>query len=176
MAKRDYYEVLGVSKSVDAAELKKAYRRLAMKYHPDRNADDDSAEAKFKEVKEAHDILSNTEKRAAYDQFGHAAFEGGMGGGGGGAGAGGFSDIFGDVFGDIFGGGGGGRQRQRRGSDLRYNLELSLEDAVRGTEVTSSVIRSRAITRVITITHVINSALVFIFISCRAVLIWVWAC
>ena len=147
MAKRDYYEVLGVSKSVDAAELKKAYRRLAMKYHPDRNADDDSAEAKFKEVKEAHDILSNTEKRAAYDQFGHAAFEGGMGGGGGGgggAGAGGFSDIFGDVFGDIFGGGGGGRQRQRRGSDLRYNLELSLEDAVRGTEVNITVPRMAA--------------------------------
>ena len=147
MAKRDYYEVLGVSKSVDAAELKKAYRRLAMKYHPDRNADDDSAEAKFKEVKEAHDILSNTEKRAAYDQFGHAAFEGGMGGGGGGgggAGAGGFSDIFGDVFGDIFGGGGGGRQRQRRGSGVRYNLELSLEDAVRGTEVNITVPRMAA--------------------------------
>ena len=133
MAKRDYYEVLGVSKSADAAELKKAYRRLAMKFHPDRNPDDKEAEAKFKEAKEAHDVLSDASKRSAYDQFGHAAFEGGMGGGGGaggfggGAGAGGFGDMFGDMFGDIFGGGGGGRQRQRRGADLRYNLELSLE-------------------------------------------------
>ena len=142
MSKRDYYEVLGVSKSVDAADLKKAYRRLAMKHHPDRNPDDKEAEAKFKEAKEAHDILSNTEKRATYDQFGHAAFEnGGMGGGGAGAGAGGFGDIFGDMFGDIFGGGGGGRQRQRRGADLRYNMELSLEDAVRGTEVNITIPR-----------------------------------
>lgn len=143
MAKRDYYEVLGVSKSVDAAELKKAYRRLAMKYHPDRNSEDQDAATKFKEAKEAYDILSNAEKRAAYDQFGHAAFEGGMGGagaGGFGAGAGGFGDIFGDVFGDIFGGG-SSRQRQRRGADLRYNLELSLEDAVRGTEVNITVPR-----------------------------------
>ena len=143
MAKRDFYDILGVSKSVDEAELKKAYRRLAMKYHPDRNPDDAEAEAKFKEVKEAYDILSDGEKRAAYDQFGHAAFEGGMGGGGAGGGfSGGFSDIFGDVFGDIFGGGGGGRQRQRRGADLRYNLELSLEDAVRGTEVNITVPRN----------------------------------
>ena len=149
MAKRDYYEVLGVNKSADAAELKKAYRRLAMKYHPDRNPDDKEAEVKFKEAKEAHDVLSDASKRSAYDQFGHAAFEGGMGGGGaggfggaGGAGAGGFGDMFGDMFGDIFGGGGGGgRQRQRRGADLRYNLELSLEDAVRGTEVNITVPR-----------------------------------
>lgn len=145
MAKRDYYEVLGVSKSVDGAELKKAYRRLAMKFHPDRNPDDAEAEVKFKEAKEAYTVLSDAEKRAAYDQFGHAAFEGGMGGGGGGfgggAGAGGFGDIFGDMFGDIFGGGGGGRQRQRRGADLRYNLDLSLEDAVRGTEVNITVPR-----------------------------------
>lgn len=148
MSKRDYYEVLGASKSSDAAELKKAYRRLAMKHHPDRNPDDKDSEAKFKEAKEAYDILSDTEKKAAYDQFGHAAFEGGMGGGsggfGGGAGAGGFGDMFGDMFGDIFGGGGGGRQRQRRGSDLRYNLELSLEDAVRGTEVNITVPRMSA--------------------------------
>jgi len=144
MSKRDYYEILGVSKSVDDAELKKAYRRLAMKLHPDRNPDDAGAEAKFKEAKEAYDVLSDAEKRAAYDQFGHAAFEGGMGGGAGGfggAGAGGFGDIFGDMFGDIFGGGGGGRQRQRRGADLRYNLELSLEEAVRGTEVNITVPR-----------------------------------
>ena len=146
MSKRDYYEVLGVSKSVNEADMKKAYRRLAMKHHPDRNPDDKEAEAKFKEAKEAYDILSNTEKRSAYDQFGHAAFEnGGMGAGGfggGGAGAGGFGDIFGDMFGDIFGGGGGGgRQRQRRGSDLRYNLDLSLEEAVRGTEVNITVPR-----------------------------------
>lgn len=135
MSKPDYYELLGVDKSVNEADLKKAYRRLAMKHHPDRNPDDPKAEAKFKEAKEAYDILSNAEKRSAYDQFGHAAFEGGMGGGGGGAGAGGFGDIFGDMFGDIFGGGGGGgRQRQRRGSDLRYNMELSLEEAVRGVE------------------------------------------
>ena len=141
MAKRDYYEVLGVSKSVDQADLKKAYRRLAMKLHPDRNPDDKATEAKFKEAKEAYDVLSDAEKRATYDQFGHAAFEHGMGGGFGGAGAaGGFGDIFGDMFGDIFGGG-GGRQRQRRGSDMRYNLELSLEDAVRGTEVNITVPR-----------------------------------
>jgi len=147
MAKRDYYEVLGVGKSADASELKKAYRRLAMKHHPDRNPDDKEAEAKFKEAKEAHDVLSDASKRSAYDQFGHAAFEGGMGGGGGaggfggGAGAGGFGDMFGDMFGDIFGGGGGGRQRQRRGSDLRYNLELTLEEAVRGTEMNITVPR-----------------------------------
>ncbi len=145
MSKRDYYEVLGVGKSADQAEMKKAYRRLAMKYHPDRNPDSEEAELKFKEVKEAYEVLSDTEKKAAYDQFGHAAFEGGGAGAGaggfGGAGAGGFGDIFGDMFGDIFGGGGGGRQRQRRGADLRYNLELSLEDAVRGTEVNITVPR-----------------------------------
>lgn len=141
MSKRDYYEILGVSKSVDAADLKKAYRRLAMKHHPDRNPDDSAAEAKFKEAKEAYDVLSDAEKRGNYDQFGHAAFENGMGGGGAGAGAGGFGDIFGDMFGDMFGNGGGGRQRQRRGADMRYNLELSLEDAVRGTEVNITVPR-----------------------------------
>ncbi len=141
MAKRDYYEVLGVDKSANEAELKKAYRRLAMKHHPDRNPDDAAAEAKFKEAKEAHDILSNAEKKAAYDQFGHAAVEGGMGGGGA-QGAGGFGDIFGDMFGDIFGGqGGGGRQRQRRGSDLRYNMELTLEEAVRGVDKNITVPR-----------------------------------
>ena len=136
MSKRDYYEVLGVSKSADDAELKKAYRKLAMKYHPDRNENNPDAEAKFKEAKEAYEILSDDQKRAAYDRMGHAAFEHGMGGGGayGPGSAEGFSDIFGDVFGDIFGGGRGGA-RVNRGADLQYNLEVSLEDAVSGSEV-----------------------------------------
>lgn len=132
MSKRDFYEVLGVSRDVNEADLKKAYRRLAMKYHPDRNTDNPEAEEKFKESKEAYDVLSDAQKRAAYDQFGHAGVDPSMGGG-----AGDFGDIFGDVFGDIFGGGRGrgGRNRAYRGSDLRYNLELSLEDAVFGTEI-----------------------------------------
>ena len=143
MAKADYYETLGVNKSVNEADLKKAYRRLAMKHHPDRNPDDAESEKKFKQAKEAYDVLSDTEKRTAYDQFGHAAFEGGAGGGAGGfnAGGAGFGDMFGDMFGDIFGGGGGSRQRQRRGADLRYNMELGLEDAVRGTEINITVPR-----------------------------------
>lgn len=138
MAKRDYYEVLGVSKDVSAAELKKAYRRVAMKHHPDRNPGDKASEDKFKEASEAYEVLSDAQKRAAYDQFGHAGVDqsGGMGGGAAGAGGfGSFSDIFGDVFGDIFGGGGGRRGGPSRGADLRYNLELSLEDAVKGTSV-----------------------------------------
>lgn len=141
MSKRDYYEVLGVEREADQKEVKKAYRRLAQKYHPDRNPDDDTAAEKFREVSEAYEVLADNEKRAAYDQFGHAGVDGqagGFGGGGfGGAGAGGFSDIFGDVFGDIFGGGGGRRNPNapQRGSDLRYNLELDLEDAVAGTTV-----------------------------------------
>lgn len=140
MSKRDYYEVLGVSKDVSAADLKKAYRRHAMKFHPDRNADNPEAEEKFKEAKEAHDVLSDSQKRAAYDQYGHAAVDGSHGGGGGGGGgfSGDFGDVFGDVFGDIFGGGGGrrgGGSRAFRGSDLRYNLELTLEEAVFGTKV-----------------------------------------
>ncbi len=139
MSKRDLYEVLGVNKNASAADIKKAYRRLAMKHHPDRNTGDDAAKAEeqFKEIKAAYEILSDEQKRAAYDQFGHAGVDGsaGMGGGPGGVGGAGFSDIFGDAFGDIFGGGRGGGQRVNRGSDLRYNLELSLEDAVKGTEV-----------------------------------------
>jgi molecular chaperone DnaJ len=139
MSKRDYYEVLGAARNASEAELKKAYRRAAQKYHPDRNPDNKEYEEKFKECKEAYEVLSDSRKRAAYDQFGHAGVDSSMGGGGyGAAGAGaGFSDIFGDVFGDIFGGGRGARGGQRvyRGSDLRYNLELSLEDAVAGTEV-----------------------------------------
>ena len=141
MSKRDYYEVLGVSRDVNDAELKKAYRRLAMKHHPDRNADNPEAEEKFKEAKEAYDILSDAQKRAAYDQYGHAGVDPSMGGRPGAAGFGGdFGDIFGDVFGDIFGGGrGGGRSRVMRGADLRYNLEMSLEDAVFGKEVSIRV-------------------------------------
>lgn len=135
MSKKDYYEVLGVSRDASEADLKKAYRRLAMKHHPDRNTDDgEVAEAKFKEAKEAHEVLSDANKRAAYDQYGHAGVDPSMGGRPG-AGAGGFEDVFGDVFGDIFGGGGRGRQRAQRGADLQYNLELSLEDAVFGSEV-----------------------------------------
>ena len=135
MSKRDYYEVLGIGKDANEAAIKKAFKRLAMKHHPDRNQDNPEAEEKFKEAKEAYDILSDAQKRAAYDQYGHAGVDPSAGGGAGyGAGNGNFSDIFGDVFGDIFGGGGGGgRSRSYRGSDLRYNMELSLEDAVSGT-------------------------------------------
>ncbi|MAT91246.1 MAG: molecular chaperone DnaJ [Halioglobus sp.] len=133
MSKRDYYEVLGVSKGADEKEIKKAYRRVAMKFHPDRNPDDPDADEKFKEATEAYEVLTNSEKRAAYDQYGHAGVDPNMGGGFSGAN---FSDIFGDVFGDIFGGGGGrGRGGPQRGADLRYTLDISLEDAVRGATV-----------------------------------------
>ena len=138
MAKRDYYEVLGVSKNASEAELKKAYRKLAMKHHPDRNADNpEEAEEAFKEVKEAHEILSDAQKRAAYDQFGHAGVDASMGSGGHGHGAGGVGDIFDSVFGDIFGGGtrGGGGPRVYRGADLAYDLEMTLEEAVAGNTV-----------------------------------------
>ena len=134
MSKRDYYEILGVAKNASEAEVKKAFKRLAMKHHPDRNPDDKQAEENFKEAKEAYDILSDPQKRTAYDQFGHAGVEPGMGAHGGAGGAS-FSDIFGDVFGDIFGGMHGGGTRTRRGSDLRYNLDLALEEAVKGTSV-----------------------------------------
>lgn len=137
MAKRDYYEILDVARNASEAELKKAYRRLAMKHHPDRNPGDKVAEEAFKEAKEAYEVLNDPRKRAAYDQFGHAGVESQMGGAPGGfGGGGGFGDIFGDVFGDIFGGmRGGGRAGQGgyRGADLRYNLELTLEEAVFGT-------------------------------------------
>ncbi|QOI11291.1 molecular chaperone DnaJ [Blochmannia endosymbiont of Colobopsis nipponica] len=129
MGKLDYYEVLGVPKNAEEREIKRSYKRLAIKFHPDRNPGDAGAEAKFKEIKEAYEVLTDPQKRAAYDQYGHSAFDqaGGMGSGSGTAD---FSDIFGDVFGDIFGG--GHRQRSGRGADLRYNIELSLEEAVRG--------------------------------------------
>lgn len=133
MSKRDYYEVLGVERTADEKEIKKAYKRLAMKLHPDRNRGSNDTEEQFKEVKEAYEILSDAQKRAAYDKFGHAGVDPNMGAGGAGFGGGGdFGDIFGDVFGDIFGGGGRRAQRPSRGADLRYNLELSLEEAVRG--------------------------------------------
>ncbi len=140
MSKRDFYAVLDVPKTATEAEIKKAYRRLAMKHHPDRNPDDKAAEEKFKEAKEAYEILSDAGKRAQYDQFGHDAFDPARGGGAGGPGmhpGGDFGDIFGDVFGDIFGGGGrrGGRAQVFRGADLRYELELDLDEAVFGTSV-----------------------------------------
>ena len=131
MAKRDYYEVLGVSRDVSDGDLKISYRRLAMKYHPDRNANDEQAAVKFKEAKEAYDVLSDSQKRAIYDQYGHEGLERQGGFSQGGAD---FGDIFGDIFGDVFGGGRGGQNRAYRGADLQYNLELSLEQAVFGTE------------------------------------------
>ena len=133
MSKRDYYEVLGVSRDAGDEELKKAYRRCAMKHHPDRNPGDAAAEAAFKECKEAYEVLSDGNKRRMYDAHGHAAFEHGMGGMGGGPGGPDMGDIFGDIFGNIFGGGGGARQA-RRGADVGYVMELDLEEAVAGVE------------------------------------------
>lgn len=143
MAKRDYYEVLGVSKSVSDDELKKAYRKQAVKYHPDKNPGDEEAEKRFKEISEAYDVLKDPEKKAAYDRYGHAAFQGA--GAGGGGGAGGYHDPFdifreafgggGGIFEEFFGGGGGGmRGGGAHGADLRYDLEISLEEAAEGTE------------------------------------------
>ena len=133
MAKRDYYEILNVARNASEAEIRQAYRRLAMKFHPDRNPDDQVAEENFKEAKEAYEVLADSRKRVAYDQFGHAGVEGSAGGGYGGAAD--LGDIFGGVFRDIFGGGrgGAGGGGQYRGSDLRYALDLTLEEAVFGT-------------------------------------------
>ncbi|MBF5039572.1 MULTISPECIES: molecular chaperone DnaJ [unclassified Methylophilus] len=135
-AKKDYYEVLGVNRDASDEEIKKAFKKLAMKFHPDRNPDNPKAEESFKEAKEAYEVLSDEQKRAAYDQYGHAGVDPSMGGGAGfgGFGGGGFSDAFGDIFGDIFGGGRNQRSNVYRGADLRYNLEISLEEAARGTE------------------------------------------
>jgi molecular chaperone DnaJ len=137
MAKRDFYDILGVPKNAGEDEIKKAYRKMAMKYHPDRNPDSKEAEGKFKEAKEAYEMLSDAQKREAYDRYGHAGVDPNMGGGGGGGGAGGFGDVFGDIFGDIFGGGqraggGGGRSNVYRGADLRYAMEVTLEQAANG--------------------------------------------
>jgi molecular chaperone DnaJ len=146
MSKRDYYDVLGLKKGASAEEIKKAYRVKAKELHPDRNADDPKAEDQFKEANEAYEVLKDADKKAAYDRYGHAAFEGGMGGGRPGAGGQGdfasaFSDVFDDLFGDFMGGqrGGGGRQRASRGADLRYNLRVTLEDAYAGIQKTIQV-------------------------------------
>ena len=136
--KRDYYEVLGLNRDASEEDIKKAYRKLAMKHHPDRNPDSKDAEERFKEAKEAYEVLSEAEKRRAYDAYGFAGVNPQMGGGPGGFGAdqgfGGFAEAFGDIFSDIFGGQGRGRSNVYRGADLRYNLEITLEQAARGTE------------------------------------------
>ena len=137
MSKRDYYDVLGINRDASEEEIKKSYRKLAMKFHPDRNPDNKGTEDKFKEAKEAYEVLSDKDKRGAYDTYGHAGIDPRAGMGGGGQGFGGFSDSFGDIFGEIFGGAAGaksGRSSVYRGADLRYNLEITLEQAARGTE------------------------------------------
>ena len=147
MAKRDYYEVLGIARGASADEIKKAYRQKAKALHPDSNKDNPNAETQFKEAGEAYEVLKDADKKAAYDRFGHAAFEGGMGGGGPRPGQGGqgdfasaFSDVFDDLFGDFMGArGGGGRGRAARGSDLRYNMRVTLEEAFTGLQKTINV-------------------------------------
>ncbi|CAM5302727.1 molecular chaperone DnaJ [Frigidibacter albus] len=156
MAKRDYYETLGIARGAGADEIKKAYRAKAKELHPDRNQDNPDAEARFKEINEAYDVLKDENRKAAYDRYGHAAFEGGgpRGPGGGGAGQGDFASAFSDVFEDLFGdfmggrgpGGAGGRQRAQRGSDLRYNMRISLDEAFRGAQKTITVPTSVACT------------------------------
>jgi len=148
LSKRDYYEVLGVARDADESDLKRAYRKLALEFHPDRNQDDPDAENRFKEISEAYAVLSDPQKRQAYNRFGHA----GLGGAGGApdfGDMGGFSDLFNDLFGDIFGGGGGGRGRRargrgQRGADLRYNLEIELSDVLNGCEPSIKIPKMRA--------------------------------
>ena len=131
---QDYYETLGVTKSADEAEIKKSYRRLAMKHHPDRNKGNKSSEVEFKKITEAYEVLSDPQKKSQYDQVGHSAYAGGMGQQGQAGGFGDMGDMFNDIFGDIFNGGGNGRSRAQKGRDLAYNLELTLEQAVFGSE------------------------------------------
>lgn len=133
-SKKDYYELLGVNRNAGEEDIKKAYRKLALQHHPDRNPGDKQAEEKFKEVSEAYSVLCDAQKRAQYDQFGHAAFGDGGPFGGGFDFSGGFEDVFGDIFGEFFGGGTGRRRGRGRGEDLRYNLALKFEEAVNGTE------------------------------------------
>ncbi len=150
MSKRDYYEVLGVARGANAQDIKSAYRKLAMQYHPDRNPDNPEAEQKFKEASEAYEVLKDDQKRAAYDQFGHQAFEGGMGGGRGPGGFGGggadftsaFADVFDDLFGEFMGGRRGGGRGQSRGADLRYNMDITLNEAFTGKKAQIQVPRT----------------------------------
>ena len=143
MSKRDYYEILGVDRQVSEGDLKKSYRKLAMEFHPDRNPGDSVAEDKFKELSEAYAVLSDAQKRQAYDQYGHAGVSG-AGGAQDFGDLGGFADIFGDLFGDMFGGSRGGRGRGQRGADLRYNLDIDLDDVLNGTKPSLDIPKTKA--------------------------------